>query len=155
MNRLTITCALIALASPALHAPRAADAQPNAQSSYNIQQNMQRAQQQRMGAYADTDRHTARISLANLTKLRAKLAEAWQALGMTQESAKAVAAAYDPNFALNARRASLQGKSDAEIAAVLQAALARKDYQLANQTLIDFERGRLNLGADTAPDGQR
>ena len=154
MKKLTVVCTLVALASPALQAQQVTERSPNAQSAYNIQQNLSRMDGQRYNASANGDRQAYVNSLANLTKLRAKLAEAWQALGMSPQAAQAVAASYQPNFALNSHRASLRGKSDQEIAAMLQSALAKKDYMVANQTLIDYERNKLNLGTDLSPDGK-
>ena len=160
MKRLTVVCALVALASPALYAQSTTDQQTAHEqlpqrSQYQIQQNMNRMQEQRYDALANGDRQAYVNSLANLTKLRAKLVEAWQTLGMAPQAAQTVAAGYQPNFSLNSRRVSLQGKSDQEIAAILQSALAKKDFLLANQTLIDYERNKLKLGADTSPDGNR
>lgn len=158
MKRIVLVAALAALAAPALQA-QSTGGQSNAheqlpsQSAYNLQQNDGRTRAQSFNATAESERRAYINSLGNLTKLRTKLAEAWQTIGLSPQAAKGVAAAYQPNFALNSRRASLHGKSGQEIAAILQAALARKDYLLANQTLIDYERDKLQLGTDTSPDG--
>jgi hypothetical protein len=158
MKKLIVVCALVALASPALYAQSTPGQQPTREQSplgspQQLQQNMDRMQKEHFEDHITGERQAFVNSLGNLTKLRAKLVEAWQALGMAPEAARTVAAAYQPNFALNARRASLQGRSDQEIAAMLQSALAKKDYLLANQTLIDYERNKLKLGTDVSPDG--
>ncbi|WEN15793.1 hypothetical protein PY254_03725 [Rhodanobacter sp. AS-Z3] len=158
MNKLIIAFALAALAAPALHAQesdaqKGTDASRLDNSAHNIDQNEARMRANLFNDLQRNDHLTAVNSLANLTKLRVKLAEAWQSLGLSAPAAKAVAAAYNPNFSLNSRRASLQGKTDAEIAAMIQSSLAKKDYLLANQTLIDFQTKRTRLGTDTSPDG--
>ncbi len=88
-------------------------------------------------------------SMANLAKLRAKLAEAWQGMGMSPQGAKVVADAYDPNLAQHIHHTSLRGKSDQEVAQLMQGALKEKRYLDANQLLIDYQRQKLRLG-DTA-----
>jgi hypothetical protein len=158
MNKFTIALVVIALGSPALHAQesdaqKGSDASRLSQSAYNIQQNENRMRQHWYNDLQRNDHQTAVNSLANLTELRVKLAEAWQALGLSAPAAKTVAAAYNPNFSLNSRRVSLQGRSDDEIAAMIQSSLAKKDYLLANQTLIDFQTKRTKLGTDTSPAG--
>ena len=159
MNKLTVAFTLIALAAPALHAQESHAQDPGdlsrlSQSAYNIQQNESRMRANWYNDLQQNDHQTSVNSLANLNKLRSKLAEAWQALGLSPAAAKAVAAAYQPNFSLNSRRASLQGKSDEEIAALIRSSLAKKDYLLANQTLIDFQTKEMRLGTETSPDGQ-
>jgi hypothetical protein len=158
MNKSTVAFALIALAAPALHAQESHAQDPGdssrlSQSAYNIQQNESRMRASLYNDLQHGDRQTSVNSLANLTKLRVKLAEAWQTLGLAPSAATAIAAAYQPNFSLNSRRASLQGKSDEEIAALIRSSLARKDYLLANQTLIDLQTKRMKLGTGTSPDG--
>lgn len=158
MNKLTVVFALVALASSTLHAQDShaqqgnSDASRLSQSAYNIQQNEARMRASWYNELQHGDHQTAINSLANLTKLRVKLTEAWQTLGLSPQAAGAVAAAYQPNFSLNSRRASLQGKTDEEIAALIQSSLARKDYLLANQTLIDFQTKKMKLGKDLSPD---
>ena len=159
MNKLTVAFTLIALAAPALHAQESHAQDPGdlsrlSQSAYNIQQNESRMRANWYNDLQHNDRQTSINSLANLNKLRSKLAEAWQALGLSPAAAKAVAAAYQPNFSLNSRPAPLQGKSDEEIAALIQSSQAKKDYLLANQTLIDFQTKEMRLGTETSPDGQ-
>jgi hypothetical protein len=158
MNKLTVAFTLIALAAPALHAQEShaqgpGDSSRLSQSAYNIQQNESRMRANWYNDLQQNDHQTSVNSLANLNKLRSKLAEAWQTLGLSPPAAKAVAAAYQPNFSLNSRRASLQGKSDEEVAAMIQSSLAKKDYLLANQTLIDFQTRKTRLGTNTSPDG--
>lgn len=159
MNKLTVAFTLIALAAPALHAQESHAQDPGdssrlSPSAYNIRQDESRMRANWYNDLQHNDHQTSVNSLANLNKLRSKLAEAWQTLGLSPPAAKAVAAAYQPNFSLNSRRASLQGKSDEEIAALIQSSLAKKDYLMANQTLIDFQTKKMRLGTDTSPDGQ-
>jgi hypothetical protein len=149
MKRLTVVCMAVTLTSGAIYA-RSALAQ--SQSAYNLQQNDMRTQQSSANALQHGDRQTYVNSLANLTKLRAKLAEAWQTLGMSPQAAQAVANAYQPDLAQNVRHVSLRGKNGQEVAAMLQSALAKKDYMLANQTLIEYEKIKTTLGSDTSPD---
>jgi hypothetical protein len=149
MKKLIMVCMVAALASSAVYA-RSALAQ--SQSAYSLQQNDMRNQQSSANALQRNDRQTYVNSVANLTKLRAKLAEAWQTLGMSPQAAQAVANAYQPNLAQNVHRISLRGKSGQEVAAMLQSALAKKDYMSANQTLIEYEKIKTTLGTDTSPD---
>jgi glucose/arabinose dehydrogenase len=83
-------------------------------------------------------------AMTNLTKLRAKLAEAWQHMGMSPEGAKLVADAYDPELAAHMHHMSLRGKSDQEVAELLQSALKDKRYMNADQLLIDYQRQKLS-----------
>ena len=158
MNKLTVAFTLLAFAAPALHAQESHAQDPGdssrlSQSAYSIRQNESRMRANWYNDLQHNDRQTSINSLANLNKLRSQLVLAWQALGLSPPAAKAVAAAYRPNFSLNSRRASLQGKSDEEIAALIQSSLARKDYLLANQTLIDFQTKKMKLGTSISPDG--
>jgi hypothetical protein len=82
-------------------------------------------------------------SMAHLTELRAKLAESWRGMGMPPQAAKMVADAYNPEKALRIRQVSLHGKSDQEIAQMMQAALKEKHYLEADQLLIDYQRQKL------------
>lgn len=157
MNKLILGFALLALSAPAVHAQesdahKGSDASRLSQTTYNLQQNESRMRGNWYNDLQRNDHQTAVNSLANLKKLRIKLAEAWQTLGMSAPAAKMVADAYNPNFSLNSRRASLQGMSDAEIAALIQSSLAKKDYLMANQTLIDFQTKKTKLGTNTSPD---
>lgn len=94
--------------------------------------------------------------VANQAKLRTKLAEAWQALGLSPQLAQTVAAAYQAGMATRMHHPSLRGKSDQEVAAMLQSAVAKKHYLAANQLLIDYQRQRLSLReiAAGAPHGE-
>lgn len=82
---------------------------------------------------------------ASLPEMRAKLAEEWQRLGVPAEQAKIIASTYRGADRRMTHTQSLQGKSAAEVAAMMQSALATKDYRQANQLLIDYERARLDL----------
>jgi hypothetical protein len=154
MKRSPLVCTLLVLALPALHAQQATQQQPNAQSQYNIQQNQLRQLQHSADTIQRNDLTYSIKSLATMNKLRAKLAEAWQTLGMSPQAAQALAAAYQPQLAenVNHRHPSLRDKSDAEVAAMLQSALEKKNYILADQLLIDRQREQLRLGETIAPD---
>lgn len=154
MKRLAFVCTLVALASPALHAQNASEEHVTSRSAYNIQENQNRQGLQSFNRLEQGDRQAWVNSLANLTKLRGKLAEAWQNLGMTPQAAQAVAAAYQPDHAENVPYPSLLGKSDQEVAAMLQSALTKKNYLVANQLLIDYQRKQLRLGTPTSPAGR-
>lgn len=101
---------------------------------------MTRAQQQ---GYLD--------AMADLDKLRGKLAEAWQGMGMSPEGARLVADAYDPDLAARSHHTTLRGKSDQEIAQLIQDALRQKKYLKANQLLIDYQRQKLALNEVSTP----
>ena len=152
MKRPIIVCVFVTLTFAALYAQ---NTRAQSQSAYNIQQNEMRSQQHSSNDLQHSDHQTYINSLANLTKLRAKLAEAWQTLGMSPQAARAVANAYQPSPAQNVPHVSLRGKSDQEVAAMLQSALSSKNYMLANQTLIEYERLQAKLGTNTSPDGQQ
>jgi hypothetical protein len=97
----------------------------------------------------------ALLDSANLPKLRTKLAEAWQGMGMSPQGAKLVADAYDPKQAARLPATSLHGKSDQEVAELMQAALKEKRYLDADQLLIDYQRERLKQGTAAAPDSSK
>ena len=90
-------------------------------------------------------------SMANLSKLRLKLAEAWQVMGMSSQGAKAVADAYDPGLAAGIHHEPLHGKSDEQVAAMLQDAIRQKHYLSADQLLIDYQRDKLRMGESASP----
>jgi hypothetical protein len=103
-----------------------------------------------MNSFETMDKNEQRTwvqSLSSLKKLHANLAESWQKLGMQPQAAQVVANAYQPNLAATIHHGPLRGKSDAEIAAMLQSALSKKDYVLADQLLIDYQRERLQLAS--------
>lgn len=151
MKRLITICMLAMAACAIIFAP---DVLAQSQSAYNLQQNEMRSQQSAANNLNRNERQTYVNTVANLTKLRAKLAEAWQALGMSPQAAQAVANAYQPNSSQNLQSISLRGKSGQEVAAMLQSALAKRDYMLANRTLIEYEKIQTKLGTSTSPVGQ-
>ena len=83
-------------------------------------------------------------AMANVPKVRAHLASAWQKFGMSPQDAETVAAAYRVSDNNLVRPKSLYGKTDEEIAGMLQSALASKQFQLADMLLIEYERKRLH-----------
>jgi hypothetical protein len=84
-------------------------------------------------------------ALANLTKLRAGLAQSWQHMGLSPQAAQRVADSYDPARASQMHHTSLRGKSDAEVAEMLRSALAANRFLVADQLLIDYQRQKLSL----------
>ena len=86
-----------------------------------------------------------RKHIKDLPKIREHLAQSWQHFGMKPDAAKMVADAYvveQPNLA---SPPTIRGKTDAEVAAMMQAALSSKQYLQADQILIQYERRRLHL----------
>jgi hypothetical protein len=144
MKRLIVACMIVALVSASLHAQ-------NTQATYDVQQSTMRSYQEVNDQFQQRYTHNFINSLVNLTKLRGNLAQAWQSLGLSPQAAHVVANAYQPNLAASVHHDSLDGKSEQEIAAALQSALVKKDYMLANQTLIDYERGQLQMKSNTSP----
>jgi len=49
----------------------------------------------------------------------------------------------------------MRGKSDQEVASLLQSALASGRYQIANQLLIDYQRTKLSLSELAAMDSHQ
>jgi hypothetical protein len=82
-------------------------------------------------------------AMADLPKIRAHLTQVWQHFGMSAKDAEMVASAYRVN-AINLNRGSLlTGKGDQEAASMLQSALKDKNYALADELMIDYERSRI------------
>ena len=156
MKGMMAVCALVALASSGLHAQQhTGSEQPNVRSRQELRENMNRASQQAsMAQYWSNDRKSVE-SVAAQAKIRVKIAEAWQALGMSPEGAKVVADAFHTEHSGRFVPASLEGKSENEVAAMLRDALSRKNYLLADQLLIQYEQARLSSPASTAPSGIR
>jgi len=94
-------------------------------------------------------------SLDNQSKLHDKLAEAWQQMGLPAPQARKVAEAYNPEMALQMHHTPMRGKSDQEVASLLQSALASGRYQVANQLLIDYQRTKLSLSEMAAAGKQQ
>jgi hypothetical protein len=142
MKKAIIICMLFGSGPAALHAQ-------NTQSNYDLQQSTMRISQGVNDDFQQRYRLNYVKSLADLTRLRDSLAQAWQSLGLSPQAARTVANAYKPNLAKDL--GPMEGKSHQEIAAMLQSALARKDYMLANQTLIDYEQGQMHMGVHRSP----
>lgn len=126
---------------------------PNADMMRRQQDTYTRQAQNKADQFAEGDRQAWLNASANLAKLRAKLAEAWQGMGLSPQAAKTIADAYDPQMASQMHHTSMRGKSDQEVAALLQSALTAKHYLVANQLLIDYQREKLKLGEMVAGDG--
>lgn len=152
MKKLFVVCMLAAVTSTTLYVQDAAAYQsmvaaPNTAYDGSVKHSIEVMQP------ADGNRRTFNDAQARLTALRAQLTAGWQSLGMSKEAAQHVAAGYQENGSLTAHRVSVRGKSDAQIAAMLQSALAKKDYMLANQTLISFQRKKLKDEGHVSPNG--
>ncbi|MEW5833854.1 MAG: hypothetical protein AB1832_02210 [Pseudomonadota bacterium] len=80
-------------------------------------------------------------------KIRTHLSESWKRLGLTPAAADMVAKTYvmQPKSLLPA----VGDKSDQEIAAMMQDALTKKQYLLANQLLLQYERKKLHIPIDS------
>ncbi|WP_426688146.1 hypothetical protein [Rhodanobacter ginsengiterrae] len=146
MNRNFLFAMGLTLLAPAAVAQMAAKLDPG--SAGQVVQNQEavdRAMQNAAREMETAQRRSWLNAMANLAKLRVKLAEAWQAMGMSPQVAKVVADAYDPNLAARMHPESLRGKSDAQVAEMLQSAIREKHYLSANQLLIDYERNRLRM----------
>lgn len=136
MNRMPAVCALIALVFAASYA-QGAHAQVHP--ATNLQQNEARSQQILLQGMQQSSLQGPISPAGNLRNLRVKLAEVWQALGLSPNDAHLVAAAYQPE-SKRVVPVSVSGKSDKEVAAMIQSAIESKDYMLANQTLIDYQK---------------
>lgn len=153
MNRHFLCMVVLALVASAAFAQQQPPQHDPMQDMLRRQQEMnQRQFENNQREFVRGDHQAWINSLANLTKLRAKLAEAWQGMGMSPQGAKFVADAYDPNLAARLHHASLRGKSDQEAAQMMQLALKEKRYLEADQLLIDYQRERLKLGTTASID---
>jgi hypothetical protein len=149
MNRNFLFALGLTLLAPAASAQMAAKLDPGSASQVIQRQEMlDREMQNAARDMEGRERQSWLDSIANLAKLRIKLAEAWQGMGMSPQGAKVVADAYDPNLAARMHHESLRGKSDEEVAEMLQSAIRQKHYLSANQLLIDYERNRLRIGTN-------
>lgn len=148
--------AMLVMAAPAAFAQHRASSEGG--DPLTIQARQEQLNRQALSNSIDTEQANRQAwlnSLTNVTKLRAKLAGAWQALGLPAQQAKLIADAYDPELATQMHHTSVRGKSDQEVAHMMQAALTDKHYLAANQLMIDYQREKLRLGAPTAPPGVR
>jgi len=148
MSKAWVCLVALALAAPVVSAQQ----DPTNQSLLRQQELRARAAQNNAKATEQGNRQAWLDSMANLTKLRTKLAQAWQGMGMSPQGAKVVADAYDPIRATG-HRESVRGKSEQEIATMLKSALIAKRYMAADQILIDYQRQKLSL--DEMPPAQR
>jgi len=151
MSRSFLFVAILAFVAPAAFAQQKSEPDPS-QAMRNLEELRARAAMNNANAARQGDRQAWLNSMANLAKLRAKLAEAWQGMGMSPQGAKVVADAYDPNLAQHIHHAQLRGKSDQEIAQMMQGALKEKRFLDADQLLIDYQRQKLRLARMGAND---
>lgn len=146
MLRGKVVClALLALATTG--AALAQQQQQSNQSAHDVQ--MQQAAQgySRSEAAANAwDRSYDQRSvkaMADLPKVRAHLTQVWQHFGFSAKDAEMIASAYRVSDADLNRAASLSGKSDEQIASMLQSALKDKKYALADQLMLNYEKKRI------------
>lgn len=152
MNRNLLFAAVLVLAAPVAFAQQQPQRDPMQDMMRRQQESNQRQFDNNQREFVRGDHQAWLNSMANLTKLRAKLTEAWQGMGMSPQGAKLVADAYDPNLAARLRHVSLRGKSDQDVAQMMQLALKEKRYLDANQLLIDYQREKLKLGSTASID---
>ncbi|MEI7037843.1 hypothetical protein [Fulvimonas yonginensis] len=153
MNRSSLWVMALVSVVPVALAQQQPQRDTTQQSMRNIQELHQREARNMQSDLERGDHQAWLNSMKNLTRLRARLAEAWQSMGMSPQGAQVVANAYDPDRS-NGYRQPLHGKSDQEVADMMRAALAAKDYQKADQLLIDYQREKLRL-SESAPQGDR
>lgn len=152
MNKVLVLFLATALAAPAVSAQQQQPQRDTQSSAYQRQQENDARQGRNLSRQFQRGEDQASLNaITNLAKLRAKLAESWQHMGMSPEGAKAVADAYDPELAAHLHHESLRGKSDQEIAQLLQSALKEKRYLSADQLLIDYQRQKLSLVSTAQP----
>lgn len=153
MNRIGLFIAVLALVSPAAYAQQSQQPQrPQQDPTYEMMR-----RQAQMSDRQDRERQNdlargnykqwTNESMAQLSKLRAQLAEAWQSMGLSPQGAKLVADAYDPRLITDIHRSSVRGKSNQEIAQMMQDALKDKQYLQADQLLLDYQQRQLELDA--------
>ncbi|SEJ01326.1 hypothetical protein [Frateuria terrea] len=142
ISRPVLFAVALTLAAPAVLAQQQSKPpQESLPSSYiQHQQQLQRQSASIAKAVRLGNEQALRNALTNRTKLQAKLAEAWLGMGLSPQAAKTVADAYDADLAMQMHHTSLRGKSDHEVAALLQSAVASKRYMVADQLLIDYQR---------------
>lgn len=155
MKRLVLVCVLFALAAQAFggnDGPAVLDSHEQMQmiSAYNRQMDtlsmrMDEASRSRPGSG-----QLPRNPRATLARLRKELAKTWQNLGLSPEAATTVASVYTPHVSPKSRGASLNDATDQQFASLIQSALASKDYQQADQTLIDFITKRMSQGKQSS-----
>jgi hypothetical protein len=156
MNRNVLFAMGLTLLAPAAWAQTAAKQDPGSASQVIRNQEREHREMQNATRYMEeAERRSWLKSAANLAKLRVKLAEAWQSLGLSPQGANLAAKAYDPNLAARMHHDLTRGKSDEEVAQMLQSAIRQKRYLEADQLLIDYERNRLRLGANHTADVSR
>ena len=156
MNRNVLFAMGLTLLAPAAWAQTAARLDPGSSAQVIRNQAMQsRAMQSAALSMEEAERRSWLRDMANLGKLRVKLAEAWRSLGLSPDGAELVANAYVPNLAARMHRNLLRGKSDEEAAEMMQSAIRQEHYLEADQLLIDYVRNRLRMGANRTADVNR
>lgn len=83
--------------------------------------------------------------MISLPQARKSLAKEWEKVGLSPAQAKMVADTYRADTSALLTHPPLEGRSDKEVSAMIQQALAAKHYRMANQLLIDYERYRLKM----------
>jgi hypothetical protein len=154
MKRFIFVCALVALALPALAGDDpVAVLDTSEQTALISQYNRQmEAMSLRMNDFNGRHGGNSGASRNALTRLRRHLAQTWQTLGLSPPAARTVAWAYRPRLSPDSQNSATSAKTDKQFATLIQSSLASKDYQLANQTLIDFVTKKIKRRKDGSPD---
>lgn len=143
--RLVFAAVLVAAAGSAFAQQAGRSAQQVDQWQQDFAKDQQRTNAQDAREWEHSYDRLSRKRITELPKIRQHLAEAWQHFGMKPDAAKVVADAYvveQPNLAAPP---SIKGRTDAEVASMMQDALTKKQYLRADQLLIQYERHRLHL----------
>jgi hypothetical protein len=151
MNKAMLLFLATVLGAPTVSAQQQQHQTTPSSSAYQAQQNAARQGSNISRQFQRSEDQTWLNAMTSTVKLRAKLAEAWQNMGMSPAGAKTVADAYDPELAAHMHHVSLRGKSDQEVAQLLQSALKDKRYMNADQLLIDYQRQKLSLASSAQP----
>lgn len=141
-----LAVALALAASPVMAQQSSQRSEPARGSAMQRQQlNINRQMRSNTRAMALGDHQAWLNSLDNQARLHDQLAQAWQHMGLPPQQARKVADAYDPEMGSQMHHTPMRGKSDQQVASLLQSALASGRYQVADQLLIDYQRAKLGL----------
>ena len=141
-------CRKLLMMLTVLGASGAAAAQESSSQGLAAQRAMEDANRRAVMSREDTFRSgnddAWRSGMITLDAARKSLAREWQKLGLSPELATTVAHAYRADSSTLLSHPPLEGRSDQDVSAMIQRALQSKNYRLANQLLIDFERKKLH-----------
>lgn len=109
-----------------------------------MEQASRQAGMNRADTFGDRYNEHMQKGMISLKDARKSLAAEWQKLGLSPEQATAVASTYRADSSAMLSHPSLERRSDKEVSAMIQQALASKNYRMANQLLIDYERQKIH-----------